>query len=106
MFYHDIGDNRVMSESENEIVASRIDGAPSDCATCGESLCLRQQVINLALGQTDRMLCLSCLAAENDQSPADILESIVPYILSRECFAKQWHRHTGDAHCGGCALPA
>lgn len=105
MFYHDIGDNRVMSESENEIVARRIDGAPSACAACGETLCLRQQVINLALGQADRMLCLTCLAAQNEQSPEDVLESIVSYILSRDCFAKQWRRHTGDSHCIGCALP-
>lgn len=95
-----------MPGSENGNVDMRIVDAPSACANCGQSLCLRQQVVNLALGQTERMLCLTCLATENEQSQNEILESIVPYILSRDCFAKEWRRHTSDAHCPGCALPA
>jgi hypothetical protein len=27
------------------------------------------------------------------------VESIVPYILSRDCFAKEWLRHVGRQEC-------
>lgn len=95
-----------MSSSEN--MAQRVplvDGAPTACKSCQGVLCLRQQVINLALGQIDTMSCLRCLADENAQSEMDVVDSIVPYILSRDCFAKEWRRVSGIEDCsvaGGC----
>lgn len=78
------------------------------CSKCGAALCLRKQVVNLALGLTDQMLCLTCLAAENEQTTAEVLDGIKDYILSRECFAKQWKRYTSVEYCpdrAGC-IPA
>jgi len=82
-----------------------VDGAPRACGKCGDSLCLRQQVINLALGLTDEMSCLPCLAKENSQAPAEVLDGIRDYILSRDCFAKEWKRYISVEYCpnqSGC----
>lgn len=95
-----------MSTSENKAPSvPLVEGAPTACKSCQAVLCLRQQVVNLALGQVDVMSCLHCLAVENEQSEADVLENIVPYILSRDCFAKEWRRFSGVEDCpvpGGC----
>lgn len=73
--------------------------APRSCSHCKELLCLRKQVVNLALGFTDSMLCLRCHAKENEQLPEEVLENIKDYVLSRECFAKEWVRYTGKEFC-------
>jgi hypothetical protein len=76
-----------------------VDGAPRACDRCAAALCLRKQVVNLALGLTDQMLCLQCLATENSQTPSEVLEGIKDYVLGRECFAKQWKRYDSVEYC-------
>ncbi|HEY9793232.1 MAG TPA: hypothetical protein V6D22_22720 [Candidatus Obscuribacterales bacterium] len=76
-----------------------VDGAPKQCHRCRQALCLRQQVINLALGDTDEMLCLSCLATENNQSQDALLTRVKHYIQKRDCFAKQWSRYPSQQYC-------
>lgn len=76
-----------------------IDGAPDNCSKCGARLCLRKQVINLALGIEELMLCLECLGKENNKPPEQVLGGIKSYILGRECFAKQWRRYPGKEYC-------
>jgi hypothetical protein len=75
-----------------------VDGAPRNCDRCGAALCLRKQVINLALGFVDQMFCLGCLGKDN-QTPAELLESLRDYIDGRECFAKQWIRYSSVEYC-------
>ncbi len=84
-----------MTESDKPI----IDQAPLNCCICNAALCLRKQVVNLALGKTDKMMCLSCLAAENNQTPDEVLKSLKSYILLRDCFSKQWHRYKNVEYC-------
>jgi hypothetical protein len=76
-----------------------VDGAPTDCSQCRQALCLRQQVINLALGNTDGMLCLGCLSRENEQTPADVLSRVKNYIQKRDCLAKEWARYSSQQFC-------
>ncbi len=76
-----------------------VDGAALLCFKCQAPLCLRKQVINLALGLTEEMMCLSCLAQEHGQSPSELLQGLQDYINSRECFAKQWRRYSSIAFC-------
>jgi hypothetical protein len=76
-----------------------VDGAPTECDACGAPLCLRKQVINLALGNTDEMLCLECLGKDNDQSAQEVLESVKEYVYRRECFRKEWLRYPSVKHC-------
>ena len=73
--------------------------APDRCAQCGAPLCLRKQVINLALGNTDRMNCLVCLGQEGGQLPDEVLSGIKAYVLSRDCFRKEWERYHGVEYC-------
>jgi ubiquitin C-terminal hydrolase len=73
--------------------------APTSCVQCKAPLCLRKQVINLALGNTDDMLCLECLGKDSSQKAIDVLAGIQPYLLSRDCFAKQWQRYADDSFC-------
>jgi hypothetical protein len=76
-----------------------IEGLPGQCLRCGRKLCLRQQVLNLALGVDDELLCLPCLAADNGKAPADLLASLGPYVQSRQCFYKEWRKYASEAAC-------
>src|ERR1700728_3881371 len=66
-----------------------IDGAPSSCSKCDAPLCVRKQVINLALGNTEEMQCLKCLAKESESSESDVLKTSRGYVMERECFRKE-----------------
>lgn len=76
-----------------------IEGAPAFCAECAAPLCLRKQVINLALGYADEMYCLVCLAGEKNKDPEDILVSMRDYVHLRECFRTQWLRYRNRNWC-------
>lgn len=85
-----------------------IEGLPVVCARCRAAICLRQQVLNLALGEDETLLCLPCLAQENESSAEDLLVKLSQYIQGRECFHKEWIRFCDRSYCpnpGGC-LPA
>jgi hypothetical protein len=69
------------------------------CQGCGQSLCLRKTVINLALGNGEKMFCLICLAEQNDSTPTEVLEGIRDYILGRECFRKEWVKYPNRGAC-------
>ena len=69
------------------------------CVKCGKRLCLRQETVNLALGNAEQMYCLFCLADENNSSPAQVLEGIRDYIRGRECFRKEWVKYANRAAC-------
>jgi hypothetical protein len=76
-----------------------IEGLETSCSSCGQPLCLRQQVLNLALGTEQDLLCLACLAKENGKTREEMLVDMGPYVLSRECFYKQWRLYKSDADC-------
>lgn len=76
-----------------------VDGVSSSCCQCGASLCVRKQVINLALGNTDRLKCLVCLAQEFDSSAIDVLNNTRGYVLGRACFLKEWQRYHNRNDC-------
>jgi len=71
----------------------------SNCASCGKMLCLRQQVINLALGYTEELRCLICLAREHDQTPEALLSTTKDYVMRRDCFAKEWIKYKTRDYC-------
>jgi hypothetical protein len=79
--------------------ARLIEDLPETCCRCGKSLCLRQQVINLSLGDTEEMKCLICLAKETEQTPNKVLENTKAYILRRDCFSKEWLRYKNVDFC-------
>ena len=83
----------------------RVKDVPQQCSQCSSPLCLRKQVVNLALGNTESMLCLRCLGKDADQSPGEILEGLMHYIQQRECFLKEWSRYESIEFCpdrNGC----
>ena len=85
-----------------------LDGVPEACIKCGASLCLRKQVINLALGNEEDMRCLKCLAKECSAQPEKILANARGYIQARDCFRKEWKRYRSVDDCPdpkGC-IPA
>ena len=82
-----------------------IAGMPSACLGCGRPLCLRKQVINLALGNDEEMFCLDCLGNQNEKSGEGVLVGIKDYIKGRDCFRKEWIKYEGIADCpdpSGC----
>ncbi len=76
-----------------------VEGGQLQCATCAARLCLRKQVVNLALGNIDEMYCLECLAKSSIRQPEDVLISMKTYILSRECFKKEWSKYKDVSSC-------
>ncbi|MBL8082095.1 MAG: hypothetical protein JNN26_05740 [Candidatus Obscuribacter sp.] len=76
-----------------------MDGMAERCALCQKQLCLRQQVLNLALGEEKHLLCLSCLAADNDTGAEELLTRLAAYVRGRDCFLKEWRRYTGLKDC-------
>lgn len=85
--------------SYGQQAAPLVEGAPLVCSQCGLPLCLRKQVINLALGNTEQMLCLVCWQKEGQRSPAEIIADLIPYVESRACFHKQWVRYISVEFC-------
>lgn len=76
-----------------------IDGLSTICLNCSAPLCLRKQVINLALGLVEQMRCLECLGRENERSPEKILEDVKVYISTRDCFKTQWLNYKDISYC-------
>ncbi len=72
---------------------------PRGCSLCSKLLCLRQQVINLALGNTETMKCLICLAKSTNQSPEDVLTKTKDYIVRRDCFHQEWLKYENIDFC-------
>lgn len=76
-----------------------IEDAPGSCGQCGAQLCLRKQVINLALGNSETMSCLDCLGKEMGQAPEIVLKRLKDYVDGRDCFKKQWIRYETKDWC-------
>ncbi len=76
-----------------------MDGMAERCALCQKQLRLRQQVLNLALGEEKHLQCLSCLAADNDTGAEELLTRLAAYVRGRHCFLKEWRRYTGLKDC-------
>ena len=87
------------AEIKSDCHGPLVPGAALVCAGCGARLCLRKQVVNLALGHVDRMWCLTCLSLESGQSPAEILSGLKAYIQGRDCFRKEWVRYESVEYC-------
>lgn len=77
----------------------QIKGAPTICSRCGAYLCIRKQTLNLALGNIESLFCLACLADNERESPESLLLGTVGYIMSRDCFKKEWLRYAGIEDC-------
>jgi hypothetical protein len=88
-----------MSEISKTPCLLLIEGLEARCCRCQKSLCLRQQVLNLALGADTGLLCLGCLASDNGKDRAQLLSELKPYVVSRECFAKEWSKYKSEEDC-------
>jgi len=76
-----------------------IKGAQTHCDDCSGRLCIRQQTINLALGHIDEMFCLRCLGKSYKRDPAEILDGVKTYILTRPCFKNEWVKCRDESDC-------
>jgi hypothetical protein len=76
-----------------------IEGLETTCHQCLKKLCLRQQVLNLALGEDKDLLCLACLAQANGKASDQLLASLGPYVQSRQCFYKEWRKYASESAC-------
>jgi len=89
----------------NSTAIPLIEDAPATCSQCGNALCVRKQVINLALGNTETMQCLVCLAAACGSTNVELLDNTRAYVFDRECFRKPWQRYRDRHDCpdpAGC----
>ncbi len=80
-------------------MAEHVGGAPTECSRCGAALCIRKQVINLALGNVDALFCLVCLAQNEQETPENLVSGMVGYIMGRDCFRKEWVRYKDIGDC-------
>lgn len=76
-----------------------LEGMPGACEKCARTLCLRKQVINLALGNDTKMDCLICLAKEACLSPEVFLLKLKSYIQDRSCFLREWEKYESSSSC-------
>jgi hypothetical protein len=76
-----------------------IDTMPTVCHKCQTALCMRQQVLNMAQGDLDAMLCLSCMAQDCAKEPEQVLLDVGAYILSRQCFSTEWIKYADSSAC-------
>lgn len=53
----------------------------------------------MALGNSEIMYCLGCIAGMNNQEPKQVLVTTKEYIASRQCFAKEWHKYKSQSDC-------
>ena len=84
-----------------------LEQAPRHCSKCGRAICLRKQIINMVLGNTEEMFCLVCLGASNEQEPKEVLLTAKNYIKRRDCFNKEWIKYEDKSYCPdpeGCFL--
>jgi hypothetical protein len=99
---------KVQAAEMSEAAIKLIEGLPGLCARCEAPLCVRKQVLNLALGNTDELLCLKCLAIDNENTQEGVLTGLGEYIQTRDCFRKEWVKYRGVEDCPdrkGC-IPA
>jgi hypothetical protein len=82
-----------------EVCAPLVDGAPVACENCSAPLCLRKQVLNLAVGNIEAMHCLRCLGMESEQEPDEMLAGMKLYVLSRDCLRKEWEKYECASYC-------
>lgn len=73
--------------------------ADSHCSVCAAEICMRQQLINLAIGHTGAMYCLPCLGKRENVRAEHLLAKIKNYILSRQCFQKEWVKYKDISSC-------
>ena len=71
----------------------------SYCHNCAKELCVRQKLINMATGRTETMYCLVCLGKRENMQPEPLLDKIRKYILSRQCFQKEWIKYKEPSTC-------
>lgn len=83
------------AEQQTSVTAS----AQCTCVDCGAALCIRQRTVSLALGHDESMYCLVCLGKQSDTSGENVLANIKEYVLSRQCFRKEWFKYTERASC-------
>ncbi len=77
----------------------QVEGVATQCGNCGAALCIRKQVINLALGNAETLLCLTCLAQSEGETPASLILGMAGYIMGRDCFRKEWVRYQTVVDC-------
>lgn len=69
------------------------------CSQCKQALCLRKKTINMALGNTETMYCLNCLGEKEKIKAQEILAKTKKYIMSRQCFKKEWVKYKDISYC-------
>ena len=89
-------ENDLDSKSETEATPNSM---PAFCSNCKQALCLRKQVMNLTVGNTDEMYCLVCLGKESDRKAVEVLLTLKGYAQSRDCFLKEWRRYESVEDC-------
>ena len=88
-----------MDESVGGDSASQPQQVPVVCCDCGVTLCIRQRTISLALGHDESAYCLHCLGKQSDVSGEQVLVNIKEYVMSRQCFRKEWIKYTDKTCC-------
>lgn len=51
------------------------------------------------MGEVDEQYCLECLSRKHNQSKEDLFNFIYPYLISRDCFKKEWVKMKDKSEC-------
>ena len=80
-------------------IYEEVDLSINNCFSCQNPLCIRESVINLALGNEDKMHCIFCLAKIENVSAEVLLKQIYNYVKRRDCLNNEWKKYKVKANC-------
>lgn len=69
------------------------------CINTGKPVCRRMFNMNLAMGYVEEVYILDELAKMHKQSREDLFAFAFDYVMSRDCFKKEWFKQDKPSSC-------
>src|ERR1041385_9235579 len=79
-----------LSDDGSELIQQLEEKAGVHCKSCGAALCSHQVLVSIALGFGNAPRCLKCPATAMNQSPEQLVRSMVAYFQRRACIWTAW----------------
>src|SRR5688572_4261128 len=76
------------------------------CAGCQKPLSLHESLLAIAIGFKNAPRCVPCMAAALDADPPRLCDSMLTFVLQRECYAGAWNWANQEAGCAQGPSPS
>lgn len=92
-------DPQALAEKTAKLQAQTDAAAAMPCRTCGAALCGHEALLTIVFGCRAAPRCSSCLANEQREPRAELLQRALAWIERRDCFLHVW-RNAGEREHG------